>query len=966
MLGKRVRWCLVVAAVISAMALGGVVPTAAATRAGTSGPPLPDLRGARSLARGSGPAAPTRPHTSANCSTLFTQVTSLNASTDNELFGVAAISPTDIWSVGFSNSGATNAPDQTLAEHWNGFSWTIVGTPNSGSGHNDLSGVAANDSNDVWAVGNSQNGGIFYTLAENWNGVSWSGVATPQLSNTANSLGGITAVGHNNLYAAGFYRDNTTMQDKTLVIHWDGATWTAMTTPNPGAGSNVLETISATAANDIWAVGYYRATVGSARLTLIEHFDGTTWSVQTSQNPVSPDNTLFGVSGVSATDVWVDGYSNNGIISTTLTEHLVSGVWTTVASPNIGAGDNVLFGLVTISPSNAWASGFGKPDTLGTTGGLSLAEHWDGSSWTKETADSPGGNFGNSLDALAVLPGNNVWATGGAFGSTTEDTLTEQFQLPAPTAVTAAVGDNSAMLTWALPTCNGGFPTTGFQVTAWDGCVPQLTLPAASSPFTFPGVTNGSPFTFTVQTVGTTLGPETQSTPSPVVTPAGLTATTAFSACSKQQYSLLSPNGTNFTDIDSTKLKLMVTPSVDSIALISANADLWTATAGVNQDIGINVIGGTFSTGTVVAWKESGGLAGTFSPNAAAVQTAIQLRMGVTYTVTIQWKANHTSAGTIFAGAGPLPGGGGNISPTRLAVRLFAAGTNLQSAITTKQYALPSSNGTTWTDIDTTGLKLSVSPGVDSTAVITANVDLWTANAGINQDVAINVDGVVVAWKESGGAAGTFSPNAAFVQAVVPLTIAGSPHIIKLQWKTNQNAAGKTIYAAAGPWPTALIFSPTSLISQLVPVAADVNSAGTTSQYSLSNSDGAGWTPIDATNLTTTFTPGATSTYLVTGNADLWTANTGFNQDIGIFISGGQYGAGTLVAWKESGGFAGTFSPNAAYVESVQHLSGGQAYVIWLAWKTSKPGAGSTIYAAAGGLGNFSPTRLTALRLSTP
>jgi hypothetical protein len=927
---------------------------------------MPDLRSARSLlARGSGPAAPYRPHTSSNCSTLFTQVASPDASTVNELFGVAAISPTDIWSVGFSNSGATNAPDRTLAEHYNGTNWTIVGTPSYGSGHNDLNGVAANDSNDVWAVGNSQNGSTFYTLAENWNGVSWSGVATPQPSNSTNSLGGITAVGHNNLYAAGFYRDNITGNDKTLVIHWDGAAWTQMNTPNAAAGDNLLENIFATSATDIWAVGYYRAMPGTANpaLTLIEHWDGANWTVQTSANPVTGDNILFNVSAVSATDVWAVGFSNDGLVSTTLAEHLVSGTWTAVASPNVVGGDNVLFSLVAISPTNAWAGGYGKSSP--SVGGAALAEHWDGSAWTIQTADSPGTTFGNVLDGLAALPGNNVWATGGAFAAASEGTLTEQFQLPAPTAVGAAAGDNSAMVTWTAPVCNGGFPTTGFQVTAWDGCVAQLTLPAASSPFTFPGVTNGSPFTFTVQTVGTTLGPETQSGPSPVTTPTGATPTTAFSACSKQQYSLVSPNGTNFTDMDATNLKLVVTPAADSTALISGNADLWTANAGINQDIGINVSGGTFSTGTVVAWKESGGFAGTFSPNAAAVQTAVPLLMGVAYTIKMQWKGSHTAPGaTIFAGAGPLPGGGGNISPTRLAVRLFPAGTNLQSAITTKQYTLPSSNGTTWTDLDTTGLSLPVTPGSPMNAVITANVDLWTGNAGINQDIAINVDGTVVAWKESGGSAGTFSPNAAFVQTVVPLTAA--PHVIKLQWKTNGNAPGKTIYAAAGPWPTSTVFSPTSLITQLVPTATDINSAGTVSQYSLSNSDGAGWTPIDSTNLTTTFTPAATSTYLVTGNADLWTANTGFNQDIGLFISGGQYGSGTLVAWKESGGFAGTFSPNAAYVESVQHLSGSQAYTIWLAWKTSKPGAGSTIYIAAGGLGNFSPTRLTALRLSTP
>jgi hypothetical protein len=254
------------------------------------------------------------------------------------------------------------------------------------------------------------------------------------------------------------------------------------------------------------------------------------------------------------------------------------------------------------------------------------------------------------------------------------------------------------------------------------------------------------------------------------------------------------------------------------------------------------------------------------------------------------------------------------------------------------------------------------------TAVITGNSDLWTANAGYNQDIAINVDGAIAAWKESGGFAGTFSPNAAFVQAFVPLTAAA--HTIKLQWKTNKSAAGATIYAGAGPWPGGTTtFSPTRLTVLLLPTA-DVAPTVSTQQYTLPSSDGAGWTPIDGTVLRHTFAPGTIYyTYRFAGNGDLWTANAGFNQDVGIFISGGQYGAGTLVAWKESGGFAGTFSPNAAYLETVQHLAGGTSYTFWLAWKTNKQAPGSTIFAAAGPLPattSFSPTSLTAFELSTP
>ena len=133
-----------------------------------------------------------------------------------------------------------------------------------------------------------------------------------------------------------------------------------------------------------------------------------------------------------------------------------------------------------------------------------------------------------------------------------------------------------------------------------------------------------------------------------------------------------------------------------------------------------------------------------------------------------------------------------------------------------------------------------------------------------------------------------------------------------------------------------------------------------TTQHSLSNSDGVTWAALGIfVDITAPFRCNA----LATGNADLWTANSGVNQDIGIFISGGSFGAvpGTLVAWKESGGFAGTFSPNAAFVQGIirPKLAAGTTYRVQLRWKANHNAPGATIYAGAGPIGGaFSPTRL--------
>jgi hypothetical protein len=136
----------------------------------------------------------------------------------------------------------------------------------------------------------------------------------------------------------------------------------------------------------------------------------------------------------------------------------------------------------------------------------------------------------------------------------------------------------------------------------------------------------------------------------------------------------------------------------------------------------------------------------------------------------------------------------------------------------------------------------------------------------------------------------------------------------------------------------------------------------TNAQYFLVDSDGATWKDIDSTGLALTLTPVFNAQAVISVNIDLWTAKGGLNQDVGVYIEGGAYGAaaaGKIVGWKESGGFAGTFSPNAAYLETTQPLVAGTAYTVKVQWKTNKPAGGGVIYAGAGGgAGGYSHSRL--------
>ena len=438
---------------------------------------------------------------------------------------------------------------------------------------------------------------------------------------------------------------------------------------------------------------------------------------------------------------------------------------------------------------------------------------------------------------------------------------------------------------------------------------------------------------------------------------------TILNKCSTTQYTLTGSDGSTWQTVDVANLTITATPLVDSWLVITGNADLWTMNAGFNQDLGITVAGGASpayptAAGQPEAWKESGGFAGTFSPNAAAVQTVVNAKAGQTYVASLQGKTNIADpAGTIFVGAGPVAG---KFSQTCIIGQLIAQTPNTtQTMASTSQYTLTGSNGSTWVDMDATNLSVTFTAPSAGVLLIGGNADLWTAQGGFNQDIAINVNGTVSAWKESGGFAGTFSPNAAFVQTVIPAT-SGTAYTAKLQWKTNIADAG-TIFAGAGPIGGK--FSPTRLTLTFLPTASAAKDKVSTTQYSDQGSDGTTWSALDPSNLVMAYAPTKDCTAIISANVDLWTANAGLNQDIGISVVDTTFPttAGQPEGWKESGGFAGTFSPNAAYLQIVVSLKANTPYSIQLLWKTNKAAPPTaTVYAGAGPIaGAFSPTRLT-------
>jgi hypothetical protein len=280
--------------------------------------------------------------------TAWTQQTSPNpGSAFNTLYGVAATSATNAWAVGYYDNGG-NTPDRTLIEHWNGTVWKQVPSPNPGgsSGASQLFGVAAISATNAWAVGFDPNS----TLIVHWNGTAWKQVPSPSVSGA--DLSGVAAVSATNVWAVGASGEYPS--DQTLIEHWNGSAWKQVPSPNPDPST--LSGVAATSATNAWAVGTECMFCGSDAqnyVPLIEHWNGTAWQQQ--PTPSLNNSHLLGVAATSATNAWAVGTSGGGSLMAhwngTAWKRQPS------PNPGQYPGSTGLGGVAATSATNVWAVG---------------------------------------------------------------------------------------------------------------------------------------------------------------------------------------------------------------------------------------------------------------------------------------------------------------------------------------------------------------------------------------------------------------------------------------------------------------------------------------------------------------------------------------------------------------------------------------------------------------------------------
>jgi hypothetical protein len=339
--------------------------------------------------------------------TAWSIVSSPDEEGSNWLQAVDASAGDNAWAVGFYLG--IEGVYETLAQRWDGSDWRLVETPNVGHYGNWLNGVAAVSASEAWAVGYTAGNPATYTsttLVEHWNGSAWSVVPSPNPSKDplygANRLNDVRAFASNDVWAVGWQW--VPSGSAPLIERWDGRRWRVSKTPN--TGFEELQALDGTSSRDIWAVGFGR-TFSDGTQALIMHWNGSTWTAVPTPK-LSVDNYLNDVSVLSPTDAWAAGYTippNLDIQPYYL--HWNGSFWAEVPSPHLSSTHNYLTSIAVSSENLVYAGGYRTVNGQVVT----FVERWDGTQWGIDPSPDVQGGW-NYLSGLSVDPGGGLWGAG--------------------------------------------------------------------------------------------------------------------------------------------------------------------------------------------------------------------------------------------------------------------------------------------------------------------------------------------------------------------------------------------------------------------------------------------------------------------------------------------------------------------------------------------------------------------------
>ena len=402
-----------------------------------------------------------------------------------------------------------------------------------------------------------------------------------------------------------------------LTVYPDGGAVPGVSNLNFGAGETVPNLVIVKLGSD-GKVDFYNNSSGTVHI--LADLAGYYSASGSSFTPVSPvrlmdtRNGTGGVTGPVAADksvalqvAGVDGVPSSGVTAVVLN--------VTVTQPTVG-------GVLTVYPDGGAVPGvsnlnFGAGETVPNLVIVKL-----GSDGKVDFYNNSSG----TVHILADLAGYYVAPLG------------------APTTVTAAAGNAQATVSWTAPQWDGGYPVTGYTVTASNGA--SVSAAASATSATVTGLANGTSYTFTVTAANSTgSGPAsaTSNAVTPSAPPGAPTGVTATGGNGQATVTWTAPAATGGGAI--TSYKVAASPGS---AAVTVAGTVTTATV-------TGLANGTAYTFTVIAATVGGSGPASAASNAVTPMTVPGAPTGVTATAgngqaTVTWTAPALNGGSAVTG----------------------------------------------------------------------------------------------------------------------------------------------------------------------------------------------------------------------------------------------------------------------------------------------------------------------------
>jgi hypothetical protein len=339
----------------------------------------------------------------AQAAATWTRVASPNRGTVASALQDVAMVPgtTTAWAVGYYYD-SNLAANRTMTQRFNGTSWSIVPSVNASStGYSQLNRVDATSTSNVWAIG---------SLVERYNGTNWVAMSSP----AGVAPRGLDVVSPTEVWVAGYSGSAAT------IAQWKNGTWTTRyTQASTGRHLTVFEAIAVDAAGQVWAVGWDRDYDAPGRpvSSLVVHYNGTSWTREATPNPANR-NTLMDVVALANGEVFAVGVaqdtSGGGITPRSLMLRRQSTGWSSLTVPKGETGSqDQLLSVAAVSSTSVWSVGYYSSPSSGLYEPLLV--HWTangGAGTLAVSHPSPALTVSALTSGVSATSAGNLWAAG--------------------------------------------------------------------------------------------------------------------------------------------------------------------------------------------------------------------------------------------------------------------------------------------------------------------------------------------------------------------------------------------------------------------------------------------------------------------------------------------------------------------------------------------------------------------------